>query len=91
MHGWTLPGQRLFAARALVREKATMDGASSYQTEIPDRPPHRMFSEASGTHAGLAKIEEVGANGFAAEEPLGSPGPCDLPIAHGQPLLGFES
>jgi hypothetical protein len=29
MHGWTLPGQRLFAARALVKEKAAMDGTGS--------------------------------------------------------------
>ena len=53
MNGGTLARQLLIASWAPVKEKAAMNGTGSYQTEIPDRPPDRLFAEASGTHAGF--------------------------------------
>ena len=53
MDGRTLARQLLIATWAPVKEKAAMNGTGSYQTQIPGRPPDRLFAEASGTHAGF--------------------------------------
>jgi hypothetical protein len=92
VHGWTLPGQRLFATGALVNEKAAMDGTDGYQTEIPDRPPDRALAETARTGARAAKIELGGADRLAVEGPLAEPcGSLHVSIAHPEPFLRFET